>query len=531
MSKRAVIYTRVSTDEQGKKGFSLPSQLEACRKYANDNGLVVVTEFMDEFSGREINRPGLDEVRDLIGSCKVDALIVYSGDRLSRDLAHTIELRREREISGVELYKVLGGESDNSPHGRFTENVIGAVSQLESEMIVERSQRGKNQRAKSGHIIHQGYPSYGYDRVGKGKDAYYVINEYEADIVRKIFEMYTLGNGSQGPMSLRAITIYLNADEIRPPSKRAGSGSNWNPILIRRIVKNETYIGKFYWGKTRTVNKKRVRIPREKWILVEVPDLAFIDPAVFNEAQRRLKRNKELAKRNRKHKYLMSGFFRCGHCGSAVCGHKQPFGNGNAGFRYRCGSSWKYSKTYEKCGIYAVDTTAHKIDNPVWGWLKNLICDTNALEAGLQKMMENRANEVDPKRERLNRLHGLIQEYDGKVKHLVRETGKHTDETVLSVFRDEINEITNSRNALVSEYEILAVELEQIEITTDKREEIISFAESIRIRVENASFEEKRRLMDMLDVKDILFYDEQGKRVEVTCAIPSSNEVIKLHPS
>ena len=146
-------------------------------------------------------------------------------------------------------------------------------------------------------------------------------------------------------------------------------------------------------------------------------------------------------------------------------------------------------------------------------------------------MMENRANEVDPKRERLNRLHSLIQEYDGKVKHLVRETGKHTDETVLSVFRDEINEITNSRNALVSEYEILAVELEQIEITTDKREEIISFAESIRIRVENASFEEKRRLMDMLDVKTILLYDEQGKRVEVTCAIPSSNEVIKLHPS
>ena len=142
--KRAAIYARVSTDEQAEKGYSLPSQIEACNKYALDNGYEVFAKFTDDYSGREINRPGLNDLRQLLSEEKIDALIVYSGDRLSRDLAHSIELRRELSLLEVELCKVLGGQVDDSPQGRFAENVYGAVSQLECEMIVERTQRGKN---------------------------------------------------------------------------------------------------------------------------------------------------------------------------------------------------------------------------------------------------------------------------------------------------------------------------------------------------------------------------------------------------
>ena len=91
--KRAAIYVRVSTDEQAEKGYSLPSQLEACRRYADQFGYEVIGEFSDDYSGRKLNRPGLDQVRDLICARKIDALIVYSPDRLVRDLGYACELR------------------------------------------------------------------------------------------------------------------------------------------------------------------------------------------------------------------------------------------------------------------------------------------------------------------------------------------------------------------------------------------------------------------------------------------------------
>ena len=100
MNKKAVVYARVSTNEQAEHGFSLPSQVEACRKYADQNDFNVIAEFSDEYSGRELERPGLDEVRKLIGAGSIDALIVYSGDRLTRDTGHTLKLRRSRHRAG-----------------------------------------------------------------------------------------------------------------------------------------------------------------------------------------------------------------------------------------------------------------------------------------------------------------------------------------------------------------------------------------------------------------------------------------------
>jgi site-specific DNA recombinase len=66
MAKRAVIYARVSTDDQAEKGYSLPSQFEACRSYANQHGMVVIAEIQDDYTGSKIDRPGLNELRSMI---------------------------------------------------------------------------------------------------------------------------------------------------------------------------------------------------------------------------------------------------------------------------------------------------------------------------------------------------------------------------------------------------------------------------------------------------------------------------------
>ena len=81
MTKRAAIYSRVSTDEQAEHGYSLESQVEACKKYANDHGMNVIADIADDYSGSMIDRPGLKELLSMVKSKEVDAVVVYSSDR------------------------------------------------------------------------------------------------------------------------------------------------------------------------------------------------------------------------------------------------------------------------------------------------------------------------------------------------------------------------------------------------------------------------------------------------------------------
>jgi site-specific DNA recombinase len=87
MTKRAVLMARVSTDEQAEKGYSLPSQLEACRKYAEEHGFGVVAEITDDCSGAipVAERPGGAKVYDMLRKGQADVVIQYTIDRTARD--------------------------------------------------------------------------------------------------------------------------------------------------------------------------------------------------------------------------------------------------------------------------------------------------------------------------------------------------------------------------------------------------------------------------------------------------------------
>src|SRR5262245_52885227 len=109
MNKQAVIYARVSTDDQAERGYSLPSQIQAMRDYADSHEMQVVGEFQDDCSGAKLHRPKLDELRGMIERKEVDVVIVYAADRLSRNLAHLLILREDFRREGVELHYVNRG--------------------------------------------------------------------------------------------------------------------------------------------------------------------------------------------------------------------------------------------------------------------------------------------------------------------------------------------------------------------------------------------------------------------------------------
>ena len=133
-------------------------------------------------------------------------------------------------------------------------------------------------------------------------------------------------------------------------------------------------------------------------------------------------------------------------------------------------------------------------------------------------------------RERLNNLEDSIKEQDKRIRRLVNEISNHDDETLLDVFRQEINMTAKAKEALITERDELENALSQVEITANQKKQLQAFANSIRDGLDNATFNEKRRIMDILDLRAVMIYDDRGKRVEVSCAIPPYDRVIELLP-
>src|SRR5262245_48493862 len=110
MSKRVAIYARVSTDDQAHRGYSIPTQIEACRNYAREQGYDVVAEFSDDYSGATLDRPELDKLRNLFGT--IDGVIVYEIDRLARKVVYQMLIEEEFQKNQAPIEYVLGGYAD-----------------------------------------------------------------------------------------------------------------------------------------------------------------------------------------------------------------------------------------------------------------------------------------------------------------------------------------------------------------------------------------------------------------------------------
>ena len=103
---KAAIYCRVSTEDQEKEGTSLQTQLEACLDYCQRKGYAVSHRFSEAYSGLTLDRPKLNELRDLIRTGDIDVIVIYCLDRLSRDPTHGVILTQELERFNVALEAV-----------------------------------------------------------------------------------------------------------------------------------------------------------------------------------------------------------------------------------------------------------------------------------------------------------------------------------------------------------------------------------------------------------------------------------------
>jgi len=208
MNRPAAIYARVSSDRQ-KENQTIASQTAALREYAESHGYLVPAEWVfedDGYSGSSLIRPGLEAMRDLAAQGQIEAALVYAPDRLSRKYAYQVLLGEEFARCGVSLV-FLKAPSEETAEDQLLVQFQGMIAEYERAQIVERTRRGKRHKAQQGLVNVLGGAPYGYRYIKKSDnaDAYYEINEAEAEIVRAVFDAYT-----QRGLSINAIAILLN---------------------------------------------------------------------------------------------------------------------------------------------------------------------------------------------------------------------------------------------------------------------------------------------------------------------------------
>lgn len=233
--KKACVYTRVSTDEQARSGYSITEQERMAKAAIEAKGWEYVGTFSDPgVSGRKLDRPGMNAMIKAIESGSVEAVVIYKLDRLSRKQKDTMSLIEDVFLAhDIYLYSLNEALDTSTPWGRAMVGILSAFNQMESETIQMRTTDGRLAKAQRGGYA-GGKPPIGY----RSLDGELVIVPDEAEIVRTVFEMRRNGG-----------TMVGIAEELNKMGYRTKGGKLFRHSAIQTILNNErTYRGIHKYG-------------------------------------------------------------------------------------------------------------------------------------------------------------------------------------------------------------------------------------------------------------------------------------------
>jgi site-specific DNA recombinase len=409
--KRAVLYARVSTEEQARSGYSLAQQIEALREYSVCEGYEILEEVQDPGqSGASLARPGMDRVRDLVITGSVSVVLAQDRDRFAREPAYHYLLKREFEEHGCKL-QALNDRGDDSPEGELTDGILDQLAKYERAKIAERTRRGKIRKAREGKNLRSPQPPLGF-RYGDIGDEL-VIYEPEMLIVKKVFEMAAAGLGSSA-MQTRLHSAGMATREGNPV---------WSHKVLQRIVKSDVYMPHTYdevaklvapqvaerldpdkdygirWHNKhkitgRTVSepdgsggrryKKRTTTtlrPKEEWVAVPVP--AYLPRPLVEQARAATASNKGFQRKRLAREWELRGVMRCS-CGYSMKTHTTK-AHGYPYHYYGCARRRQLGK---KCDCKQPSIQEHQVEPVVWDFVSWLLKNPEHIRRGIERMID-----------------------------------------------------------------------------------------------------------------------------------------------
>lgn len=323
-SFRVGLYMRLSREDGDKEeSSSVTNQREMLKRYVSEQeNFFIVKEYVDDgYTGTNFDRPGFKQMVEDIEAGIIDTVITKDLSRLGRErlgVGHYTEIYfPEHNVRYIALLDNIdtyfdAGMNDMAPFkGVINDMYVRDISKKIRSSLIERK--------KAGNFLGVTAP-YGYQKDPNNK-FHLIINEKEAEVVKRVFRLYLEGNG------LTRIAQILTKDGIPVPgesrdigkTRRTALYSSWKQTTIRRILDNRVYLGELIQFKRRKINyksKRRITVPEEERYICRGTHEAIIDEESFNAVQNILKKNKSF--KGTKHDYLFKGLLFCSECGARL---------------------------------------------------------------------------------------------------------------------------------------------------------------------------------------------------------------------
>lgn len=294
MKKKAILYIRVSTDEQAEKGYSLSDQEERLYRHCERNDFEVVKTYQEDYSAKTLQRPALTQLRAFAKKHKkeIDALVFVKWDRLSRNTRDSYFLIDEFKELGIETIAIEQPLDMNVPESKIMLAIYVTTPEVENDRRSLNVSRGMRRAKKTGRWVATAPLGYKNSRDENNKPV--IVPDKNAVFIRQAFE--------------QILSLNLTIEEVRRSLNKKGlycSRSNFN-----RLVHNPVYMGK-------------IRIPAFKDEPEEIVDAIhepIVDANTFWEVQEILDRRKPKTTKKIKTNDLfpLRGFLQCSQCGSTL---------------------------------------------------------------------------------------------------------------------------------------------------------------------------------------------------------------------
>ena len=422
----------------------------------------------DGYSGASLQRPALERLRDRAAEGAFELLLCHAPDRLACRYAYQVLLLDELARAGVEVCFAKEPERGGTPEDELLRQFQGMIAEYERAQIAERTRRGKLHRARGGSQAVMSAAPYGYRYVKKTDhcDAYWQIDEAEAQVAREVFARYVNDGTSIGELAR-----WLTERSIPTRTGKA----RWDRSSVWAMLRNPAYRGQAAFGKTKTAERHggptrttrqrgerhgrrltRTDQPAEKWTFIPVPPL--ITEQAFELAQARLRENAHFSRRNTKELTLLQGVLVCRECGYSCYRTSTRTSNKRISY-YRCigQDGWRHPDG-KRCTSRPV--RADELDPLVWAEVRRLLEHPELVRSELDRRLAALRTE-HPAARRRETLERDIARADAAIARLIEA---YQEQLIsLDELRARTPELRKRQTALRAQLDTLDAELHDAE--------------------------------------------------------------------
>lgn len=502
----AALYLRLSKEDEQKNGSdseSIKNQRALLESYADDQKINVYDVYIDDgFSGTNTNRPALERMLKDIENKKVNMVITKDMSRLGRDYISTGYYMEcyfpENSVRYISLLDNIdtatdGYSSDLTPFKALL-NDMYAKDISKKITSVKRDKQGKG-------LFIGGKAPYGYKKSPTEKNMI-VIDEPAAEVVRYIFRLALEGK------SCREIAMILNEQNVLTPaqyskinlSTKGPYSGKWSSERISFMLQNEVYIGSMVQGRVQKASyksKKIIKLPREKWTIVENTHNPLIDQETFDKVGMLIKSRNHT--RSRTYDHSLKGIIFCHECGYPLGVINRTLANNRHVLYFICRTYQRFTK-YKKCTCHCMkveDVTNAVIEQVQFVCKKflekiNLTELTNKANILLKEEKKRQEKDIFDLKNKLESVKFKIDKtYDDRLSGIIDEdvfqriyqklkeeqsvisnkvkTLEKTDEKDIRFNMEQIKKlVTDFLNAKEYNRELLVSLIERIELTENK---------------------------------------------------------------